>query len=249
VDGRDPSVCLGNAVQVSPSIAYLQRAFDCTKYGEYSDRPYLDLRIPTLADPDLAPPGSQVMSITIKYAPYHLRGGNGSTGDPAVLWAARREALVETVLATLAEYAPDIREKVAGFRLLTPVDLEQDYGLPEGNLNHGEMTLDQFFHMRPIPGWANYRTPVAGLYLCGSGSHPGGGVTGLPGRNAARVINLAKGWLKHVIEITGGFALPHRHFARRRLSYGHLRETTKEGADDEQPNLPRDRRKPEPPDA
>jgi phytoene dehydrogenase-like protein len=189
--GREPRVLLGGPIQISPSIAYLQRAFDCTKYGAFSERPYLDLRIPTLSDPGLAPPDRHVMSVTVKYAPYHLRPAavnGGERPSPAELWAAQREEQVETVLDTLAEYAPDIREKLVGFKLLTPVDLETGYGLPEGNLNHGEMTLDQFFHMRPIPGWADYRTPVAGLFLCGSGSHPGGGITGLPGRNAARVM-------------------------------------------------------------
>ena len=203
LDGRDPRVSLGSAIQVSPSIAYLQRAFDCTKYGDFSDRPYLDLRIPTLSDPELAPSGKpsgspydgaqdrHVISITVKFAPYHLRPAavnGGEPPSPPELWATRRVDLIETVLDTLAEFAPDLRGKILGHKLLTPVDLERDYGLPEGNLNHGEMTLDQFFHMRPIPGWADYRTPVAGLYLCGSGSHPGGGITGLPGRNAARKI-------------------------------------------------------------
>jgi phytoene dehydrogenase-like protein len=159
------------------------------KYGEFSRRPYLDIRIPSLADPSLAP-GKHVMTITVKYAPYHLGGGwdgslvsTGSTDAPA-----NREAFTDTVLDTLAEYAPNIREKIVASKLLTPCDLEREFGLPEGNINHGEMTLDQFFHMRPVPGWAGYRSLVQGVYLCGSGTHPGGGVTGIPGRNSAREI-------------------------------------------------------------
>lgn len=188
-DGRALEVLRG-AIQISPSIHYLQRAYDHVKYGEFSERPYLDVRIPTIADPALAPHGGHVMSITVKYAPYHLRESwdfprvsMNSTAEKS-----QREAFTDTVLDTLAEYAPDIREKIVASSLLTPLELERQFGLPEGNLHHGEMTLDQFFHMRPVPGWAGYRTPVGGVYLCGSGTHPGGGVTGLPGRNAAREV-------------------------------------------------------------
>jgi phytoene dehydrogenase-like protein len=149
------------------------------KYGEFSPRPYLDVMIPTLLDPSLAPPGRHVMSITAKYAPYRLRDGN---------WDSRREAFGDVVIDTLAEYAPKIREAILHRRVLTPPDLEAAYGLPEGNPSHGEMTLDQFFHMRPVPGYARYRAPIGGLYLCGAGCHPGGGVTGIPGFNAARAI-------------------------------------------------------------
>ncbi len=177
--GEDAALSLGGAIQIAPSINYLQRAYDSIKYGAFSRRPYLDMRIPTLADPDLAPSGHHVLSLTVKYAPYRLRGAG---------WEVQAGALAENVLDTLAEYAPAIREKIVGQKLLTPQDLERDFGLPEGNLNHGEMTLDQFFHMRPVPGWAGYRTPLGGLYLCGSGSHPGGGVTGLPGRGAALAV-------------------------------------------------------------
>jgi len=199
LEGREPGVYLRGAIQISSSIHYLQRAFDYTKYGEFSKHPYLDIRIPTISDPSLASSG-HVMSITIKYAPYHLRGKafvfpHDSAGGGTVVpdyerhsWDAQRDAFTETVLDTLTEYAPNIREKIVGSKLLTPCDLEREFGLPEGNLNHGEMTLDQFFHMRPVPGWAGYRTPVEGVYLCGSGTHPGGGVTGLPGRNAAREV-------------------------------------------------------------
>jgi phytoene dehydrogenase-like protein len=119
------------------------------------------------------------MSITAKYAPYALKDGD---------WGSQGQAFADTVLDTLAEYAPNIRGAVTQRHILTPVDLESVYGLPEGNFHHGEMTLDQFFHMRPIPGYARYRAPVAGVYLCGASTHPGGGVSGLPGRNAAHEI-------------------------------------------------------------
>jgi phytoene dehydrogenase-like protein len=168
---------LRGAIQIAPTVDYLQRAYDCTKYGECSPRPYLDLRIPTLSDPSLAPEGHHLISITAKFAPYQLREGD---------WESRREAFSETVLDTLAEYVPKLRDTIVHRHVRVPTDLERDFGLPEGSGHHGEITLDQFFHMRPIPGYANYSTPVAGLFLCGAGCHPGGGVTGIPGRNAAR---------------------------------------------------------------
>jgi phytoene dehydrogenase-like protein len=177
--GGDTATYLSGPIQISPSMMYLQRAYDCVKYGEYSQKPYLDILIPSLSDPTLAPSGQHVMSITAKFAPNELRVGD---------WAERREAFTEVVLDTLAEYAPKIRDVIAHRKTLVPPDLEAEFGLPEGNPNHGEMTLDQFFHMRPIPGYARYRTPFPGLYLCGAGTHPGGGVTGIPGQNAAREI-------------------------------------------------------------
>jgi phytoene dehydrogenase-like protein len=177
-DGEAASA-LGGAIQIAPSTAYLQRAYDCVKYGEFSPRPYLDIAIPTLSDPDLAPPGHHVMSITAKYAPHQLRDAD---------WSSRRDAFTEAVLETLADYAPKIRDAIVHQRTLAPPDLEEAFGLPEGSPHHGDMTLDQFFYMRPVPGHARYRAQVAGLYLCGAGTHPGGGVTGIPGRNAAREI-------------------------------------------------------------
>ncbi|MBW2289183.1 MAG: NAD(P)/FAD-dependent oxidoreductase, partial [Deltaproteobacteria bacterium] len=177
--GDDPMTLLQSPIQIAPTLQYLQRAYDCVKYGEFSPQPYLDVMIPTLLDPRLAPPGQHVMSITAKYAPYQLRDGD---------WETRREAFGDVVVDTLSEYAPKLRDMVLHRRVLVPPDLEAAYGLPEGNPSHGEMTLDQFFHMRPIPGYARYRTPIGGLYLCGAGCHPGGGVTGIPGYNAARAI-------------------------------------------------------------
>ena len=179
LQGDAPATLLSGPIQIAPTLTYLQRAYDCVKYGEFSPHPYLDVMIPTLLDPGLAPAGRHVMSITAKYAPYQLRDGD---------WDAQREAFGDIVVDTLAEYAPKIREAILHRRVLTPPDLEAAYGLPEGNPSHGDMTLDQFFHMRPIPGYARYRAPVDGLYLCGAGCHPGGGVTGIPGYNAARAI-------------------------------------------------------------
>jgi phytoene dehydrogenase-like protein len=175
----DDVTLMGAPIQIAPSLDYVQRAYDSTKYGRHSDRPYLDLLIPTFADPTQAPDGRHVMSITAKYAPYELRQGT---------WDLERETFADIVIDTLAEYAPGIRDAILHREVLVPVDLEARYGLAEGNPNHGEMTLDQIFHMRPVPGYARYRTPVDGLYLCGAGTHPGGGVTGLPGHNAAREI-------------------------------------------------------------
>jgi phytoene dehydrogenase-like protein len=179
VSEPDAATLLSGPIQLAPDMTYIQRAYDCTKYGEYSPRPYLDVEIPTLLDPDLAPAGHHVLSITVKYAPYRLREGD---------WKTRGDAFTETVIDTLAEYAPDVRERIVDRRTFTPADLEETFGLPEANGNHGEMTLDQFLHMRPLPGYAQYRAPVAGVYMCSAGTHPGGGVTGIPGRNAAREV-------------------------------------------------------------
>ncbi len=170
---------LRGRIQIGPSLTYIEQAYDAAKYGRFSSRPFLDIVIPTLNDPSLAPAGKHTMSILVQYAPYALRDAG---------WDDCRDTLGETVIAALAEYAPDIRETIIHQQVLTPADLEATYGLPEGNLYHGEMMLDQLLYMRPVPGWAGYRTPLEGLYLCGSGCHPGGGVTGEPGRLAAQVI-------------------------------------------------------------
>jgi phytoene dehydrogenase-like protein len=135
--------------------------------------------IPSVLDPSAAPAGRHLMSITAKYGPWELREGD---------WETRKEDFADLVVDTLAEYAPGLRELIQQRHVLSLPDLESVYGLPEGNPNHGEMILNQFFHMRPIPGHARYRAPIDGLYLCGAGCHPGGGVTGLPGHNAAREI-------------------------------------------------------------
>lgn len=168
---------LAGRLRFAPSIRFLERAYDDAKYGEPSADPYLEATIPTVADPTLAPPGQHLLSVTVRYTPYHLRTGT---------WDERRDALGDLVVDRLAEAAPGLGSLVTDRQVLTPTDLEDVYGLPEGNPNHGEHTLDQLLHMRPVPGWERYRTPVAGLYLCSAGTHPGGGMTGLPGRNAAR---------------------------------------------------------------
>jgi phytoene dehydrogenase-like protein len=170
---------LRGAVSISPSMTYMERAYDEAKYGDYSKRPYIDMVIPTLTDPSMAPPGKHVLSCFVQYAPYALGGG---------AWDDAREAFGDAVIETLAEYAPNIRRIVLHRQVLTPLDLERDFGLTEGNIFHGELALDQLFFMRPIPGWAQYKTPIRNLWMCGSSTHPGGGVMGAPGRNAAREI-------------------------------------------------------------
>lgn len=170
---------LSGRIHIGPDIDYLERAFDASKYGDFSPAPYLDITIPTLTDPSLAPAGAHVMSIYMQYAPYELK-----TGD----WNSRREELGDAVMKTLTAYAPDLEQLVSARQVITPLDLEETYGLSGGHIHHGEQTLDQFFTFRPIIGWAQYRTPIKGLYLCGAGTHPGGGVTGGPGANAARTI-------------------------------------------------------------
>jgi phytoene dehydrogenase-like protein len=175
---------LHGAICIAPSLDYLERAYDDAKYGTISRRPYLEARIPTLSDPGLAPPGRHILSVQVQYAPYRL---NGNGWDDAA-----RERLADLVTDTLTEYAPNLKSAVLHRHVVTPLDLEQRYGLSEGHPYHGELTLDQIFFMRPVPGWADYRTPIAGLYLCGAGTHPGGGLAGAAGRNAAR--ELLKEW-------------------------------------------------------
>lgn len=174
----EPSTLRG-LIRIAPTINYLDRASDAAKYGRFSEQPYLDVTIPSLADPSLAPSGKHVLSVYAQYAPYHLRGTN---------WNEQRDSLRDTILSTLALYTPNLNSLISNSLLLTPLDLESTYGLPEGSGTHGEMTLDQFFYMRPVPGYARYRTPIDGLFLCGVGTHPGGGVNGLSGHNAAREV-------------------------------------------------------------
>jgi phytoene dehydrogenase-like protein len=179
VNGNDPATKLGGRIHIGPEIDYLERAFDASKYGEFSTQPYLDITIPSLGDPSLAPEGKHVMSIHAQFAPYKLKQGD---------WATRREEFADNVMGQLESYAPGVRDLVVARQVITPVDLEQTYGLSGGHIHHGEQTLDQFFTFRPLIGWAQYRTPLKRLYLCGAGTHPGGGLTGLPGANAAREI-------------------------------------------------------------
>jgi phytoene dehydrogenase-like protein len=175
--GEESRLC--GRIHIGPEIDYLERAFDAAKYRDYSPAPYMDITIPSLTDPSLAPAGAHVMSIHVQYAPYKLNQGD---------WNSRREEFGDRVSDVLAGYAPNIKELIVGRQIITPVDLEETYGLSGGHIHHGEQSLDQFFTFRPIIGWAQYRTPIKGLYLCGAGTHPGGGVTGAPGANAAREI-------------------------------------------------------------
>lgn len=179
---------LAGRIHIGPEIDYLERAFDDAKYGDFSRRPYLDIAIPSVTDSSLAPAGKHVMSIYAQFAPYKLKGG----------WTnAQREALGDAVTKTLSEYAPDLPTLILHRQVITPLDLEETYGLTGGHIFHGELALDQLFTQRPLLGWARYRTPIRGLYLCGSGTHPGSGLTGLSGANAAR--EFLKDWkkLKH----------------------------------------------------
>ena len=170
---------LGGRIHIGPELDYLDRAFDASKYGSCSSRPYLDVTIPSLTDSRLAPDGGHVMSICAQFAPYSLRGAGWDTAGPA---------FADTVVDTLSEYAPDLKRLILHRQIITPRELESVYGLTGGHIFHGELALDQFFTMRPLLGWARYRTPIGGLYLCGAGTHPGYGVSGQSGLNASREI-------------------------------------------------------------
>jgi phytoene dehydrogenase-like protein len=164
------------AFSISPSIDYLERAYDDAKYGEFSRKPYMDIVFPSMIDPGMAPPGKHVASIFVQYCPYHVKGG----------WTdAKREAFGDAVIDTLSEYAPNIKSAIIGRQVLTPHDIEKTIGLSEGNIFQGELALQQLFFLRPAAPWAQYSTPIHGYYQCGSGTHPGGGVMGAGGRNTA----------------------------------------------------------------
>ena len=167
---------LRGAISISPAVDYMEQAYDDAKYGRFSRRPYIDMVIPSLTDPSVAPPGKHVMSCFVQYAPYHLKDGT---------WNEQRDAFGDTVIETLSEYAPNIKNLILHRQVLTPLDLEREWGLTEGNIFQGELTLEQLFFLRPVPGWAQYTTPVDRLFMCGSATHPGGGIMGAPGRNAA----------------------------------------------------------------
>jgi phytoene dehydrogenase-like protein len=169
---------LRGAISFSPSIDYMEQAYDDAKSGRFSRRPYIDMVIPTLVDPSMAPPGKHVMSCFVQYAPYRLAEGDE--------WdEGRRDAFGETVVDTIAERAPNIRELILHAQVLTPKDIEDQFGLSEGNIFQGELSLEQLFFNRPVPGWARYRTPLRNLWMCGSATHPGGGIMGASGRLAA----------------------------------------------------------------
>jgi phytoene dehydrogenase-like protein len=174
---------LSGRIHIGPEIDYLERAFDESKYGSFSRQPYLEVAIPSLTDASLAPAGKHVMSVYMQYAPSKLKSGH---------WDGERVALGDTVVKTLAQYAPNLPGMILHHQIITPQDLEDTYGFTGGHIFHGELALDQFFTMRPLLDWARYNTPIANLFLCGSGTHPGAGLTGGSGANAAREI------LKHL---------------------------------------------------
>src|SRR3989442_265320 len=167
---------LRGAISISPSVEYMERAYDDAKYGRFSRRPYIDMVIPTLTDPSLAPPGKHVLSCFVQYAPYKLKDTD---------WDKEKENFADTVVDTIAEHAPNIRSIIRDRQVVTPLDLEREWGLSEGHIFQGELSLEQLFFLRPAPGWAQYRTPIRNLYMCGSATHPGGGIMGANGRNGA----------------------------------------------------------------
>lgn len=166
-------------IHIGPSIEYIDRAWQDARAGRPSEQPFAEMTIPTVYDPSLAPPGKHIISIFVQYTPYRLADGS---------WDERKETYADRVLDTIAQYAPNIHHTILHRQVLSPVDLEREFALTGGDIFHGEMTPDRLFFLRPVPGWAGYRTPVGGLYLCGAGAHPGGGVMGAPGHNAAREI-------------------------------------------------------------
>jgi phytoene dehydrogenase-like protein len=171
------------AISISPSIDYLERAYDDAKYGDFSKRPYMDVIFPSMIDPGMAPPGQHVMSAFVQYAPYHITGGWND---------AKRDAFGDTVIDTLSEHAPDLKECILHRQVITPKDIEDTIGLTEGNIFQGELALHQLFFLRPLPEWAKYRTPIRQYYQCGAGTHPGGGIMGASGRLAA--LEILKDW-------------------------------------------------------
>ena len=172
-----------------PSLAFAERCYDIAKFGEIPEALWVDCVVSSNADPSLAPAGKHILTCFVQYVPYHLRQGN---------WDENRELLGDRVIRKIAEYAPNVPNAIIARQVLTPLDLERTYGLTEGNIFHGDLRLEQLFFMRPVSGWSQYRTPIDGLYLCGAGAHPGGGVTGAPGHNAAHQVlrDWKKGRLK-----------------------------------------------------
>jgi len=197
LDGLPDFTCLPGAtlaphhkttIHLCPTLEFIERAYDDSKYGRPSARPILEITIPTTYDPSLAPPGKHLMNVFLQYTPYSL------ARDVAPNWHALKESYADRVLDMIAEYAPNFKNLVLHRHVVSPQDLEEEYGMTGGNIFHGEMSPDQLFFLRPVPGWAKYRTPIRALYLCGSGTHPGGGIMGAPGANAAR--ELLKDWKK-----------------------------------------------------
>jgi phytoene dehydrogenase-like protein len=179
---------LSGRIHIGPEIDYLERAFDASKYGEFSSAPYLDVTIPTLLDPSLAPEGKHVLSAHVQFAPYKLVDRSAVAQRSEGNWNARRKQLGDTVVKTLSTYSPNLSDLIESMQVITPQDLETAYGFTGGHIFHGELALDQLFTMRPVLDWARYKTPIRGLFLCGSGTHPGNGLTGASGANAAHEI-------------------------------------------------------------
>jgi phytoene dehydrogenase-like protein len=169
---------LGGRLVIAPGIDYLERAFNHSKYGEYSEHPAVEITIPSIHDRSLAPEGKHVLSAVIQYAPYGLKQS----------WDEARDAFADKVIETIAAYAPDLPGRIVARQTVTPLDLEREYRMTGGHWHHGDLALDQLLMLRPVPGAAQYATPLSGLYLCGAGAHPGGGVMGAAGRNAAQQV-------------------------------------------------------------
>ena len=179
---------LSGRIHIGPEIDYLERAFDASKYGEFSTSPYLDVTIPTLLDPSLAPEGKHVLSAYVQFAPFKLVDRSAVAPNKEGNWTARRKQLGDTVVKTLSAYSPNLKDLIESMQVITPQDLETTYGFTGGHIFHGELALDQLFTMRPVLDWARYKTPIRGLFLCSSATHPGNGLTGASGANAAREI-------------------------------------------------------------
>jgi phytoene dehydrogenase-like protein len=182
--GADDPARLGGHIRISPTLDYLEKASDAAKYGRVSAEPAIDAVIPTLNDSSLAPAGKHILAATVQYAPYHLRDGS---------WEQAQAPLGEAVIDVLERFAPGLRKQILHCQVISPAEWEREYSLTEGSIYHGQMSLDQMLVLRPVPGWSRYETPIRGLYLCGAGTHPGGGVTGAPGYNAARAVLDARG--------------------------------------------------------
>jgi phytoene dehydrogenase-like protein len=163
---------------IAPSLQHIEHAYNHAKYGEYSAAPVMEITVPTVNDPTLAPAGKHVLSAIVQYAPYALKEG----------WHNGRQRFTDTALDTLERFAPGLRSSVIGAELLTAADMEGEFRISGGHWHHGDLAFDQFLMVRPVPGAAQYRTPLEGLFLCGAGCHPGGGVMGVAGRNAARQV-------------------------------------------------------------
>jgi phytoene dehydrogenase-like protein len=172
------TAALRGRLLIAPSLDYLERAYNHTKYGEYSSAPAMEITVPTVNDASLAPPGKHVLSAIVQYAPYALKDG----------WLKARQRFTDLCIETLERFAPGLRSSITSAELLTPLDIEQEFRISGGHWHHGELAFDQFFMVRPVPGAAQHQTPLPGLFLCGAGCHPGGGVMGIPGRNAAQQV-------------------------------------------------------------